>query len=268
MTTKRSLKPSLSPTKIMTWLACDFKYNWTYLDARGRWFAKSKSYFSFGTSLHSVLQRFHDEKDVAVTTTDEALQALETSWVAAGYASADEMADAHAKGKDILTEYVAREVSREKVSKTLCVERSLSMEFPRFRMLGRIDRIEEYPDGTLEIVDYKSGRETVEAEQVKFDIAMGIYQLLVRDQWPDRKVTATIIALRSGHFATASLDDDEIQLFRQDIETLGNQIIDTDFSLRHPVPKSLCPSCDFLQLCQHDERFAEAYEKSDFSRQD
>ena len=260
MTTKMTTRlPSLSPTKIVTYLACDHKYKWTYVDSRGKWFIRSKSYFSFGTSLHSVLQKLHDQNDISVVNAEDAVNALESNWVTEGYASADEMAEAQARGKEILLEYVDREVTRQKESRTLFVEKTLVWKFPNFVLRGRLDRIEEYPDGSLEIIDYKSGRETVLEEEVHNDLAMAIYQLLLQKAYPDRDVRCTIIALKSGHNATSKLTDDEMADFAFQIELLGNEIIGTDFDLRRPSPKPLCERCDFLSLCKKEPDFAENF---------
>ena len=62
-------------------------------------------------------------------------------------------------------------------------------------------------DGALEIVDYKSGRLGMTEEDVKGALAMSIYQLLVKRTHPDRRVFATIHALRGGVTASASFDD-------------------------------------------------------------
>ena len=70
------------------------KYLWTYVDARGKWYLKAKSYYSFGTTLHKVLERFHDSGDVGVTTVGDALKVYEESWLEAGYASPEEMQEA------------------------------------------------------------------------------------------------------------------------------------------------------------------------------
>ena len=68
-------KQTLSPSKITTYLACPVKFGWTYLDPRGKWYLKSKSYYSFGSTLHKVLERFHNAGDTGVTTVGDALQA-------------------------------------------------------------------------------------------------------------------------------------------------------------------------------------------------
>lgn len=250
-------KPSLSPSKITTFLACPVKYRWTYVDERGRWYLKSKSYFSFGTTLHRVLERFHDHADAGVTTTEEVLAAYEESWIDAGYASAEEMAEAFGEGREILERHVREMSLRPPEAKTILVEKQLRKDFGEFVLIGRIDRVDEYPDGTLEIVDYKTGRQTVTEEEVATDIAMGCYQLLLRDKYPDRRIQARIVALRSGDSATASLGPEGSDAFERDIHTIGMEILNEDYPELTPIYKPLCPTCDFLPLCRKHPEFTE-----------
>ena len=242
-------KPTLSPSKITTYLACPVKYNLTYLDPRGRWYLKSKSYYSFGTSLHAVLQRFHDAEDTGVTTTHQAVAALEESWVEAGYGSQEEMMQAMDEGKAIVTEYLEA-ISREPVTaKTIFVEKSARLDLGPFVLLGRIDRVDEREDGSLEIIDYKSGRQTVSAQEVSDDLAMACYQLLLKSLYPERAVCASILALRTNTKATASLTDAERSAFETDLVALGGEILSRDFESLAPRRKTICEGCDFLPLC-------------------
>ena len=250
-------KPTLSPTKLATFLACPLKYRWTFVDDRGRWYLKAKSYYSFGSTLHKVLERFHDGGDAGVSTTDEAIVAYEEGWIEAGYSSAEEMHEAFGEGKEILERYVGQALMRPSDATVLAVEKQLRMPFgEEFDLIGRIDRIDEYPDGSLEIVDYKSGRSEVTTEDVASDLAMGIYQLLVRDRFPGRPVAATIVALRTGRFATHSLADDQASELIQDLWELGRIVLATNWEDKQPVFKSVCPRCDFFELCRRDEEFA------------
>jgi RecB family exonuclease len=251
-------KSSLSPSKITTYLACPVKYRWTYEDGRGKWYLKARSYYSFGTTLHNVLQRFHDANDQGVSTPDEVLAAYEESWIDAGYSSAEEMAEAYGDGKFILVRHAEDTMRRPLTSKTLFVEKQLRADLGPFVLLGRVDRIDQHEDGTLEIIDYKSGRETVSAEDVEADIAMACYQLLLKEKYPDRPVKATIIALRTGVEASyAMLDEDMIQ-FKQDLLQLGQQILCEDFMELLPNHKEMCVRCDFLVLCKKHQEFADA----------
>lgn len=248
-------KPSLSPSKISTYLACPVKYKWTYLDDRGKWLLKSKSYYSFGTSLHVVLQRFHDNNDAGVTNVAEAISALEEGWIDAGYDSQTEMREALADGKAIVERYVNAELQTPATSKTIAVEKALRADLGPFVLLGRVDRLDENESGEIEVVDYKSGRLGVKPEDVKNDLAMGCYQLLVSRMYPDRAVRLTIIALRAEERATTSLDPEELAAFERDLIALGEEILNRDFENIEPVVKPFCPQCDFVSLCRHHPEF-------------
>lgn len=248
-------KPTLSPSKLTTYLACPVKYRWTYVDPRGRWYMRAKSYYSFGTTLHRVLERFHDSGDVGVSTTAEALAAYEESWIDAGYSSAEEMAEAYGEGREILERHVNLALTVASDAKTLFVERQLRKDLGAFVLLGRVDRVDQYADGTIEVVDYKSGRETVRPEDVENDIAMACYMLLLRHHFPDAPIRARILALRSGDSAIATLDEAALAQLEADLRALGTKILHEDYAEMTPLPKALCARCDFLPLCKAHEDF-------------
>jgi RecB family exonuclease len=243
-------RPTLSPSKITTFLACPNKYLWTYVDSRGKWYLRAKSYYSFGSTLHKVLERFHDSGDAGVTTVGDALQAYEESWIDAGYSSQEEMQEAFGEGRDIILATLSDERVAERKAKVLAVEKLLKYNMGDFDLVGRIDRIDEHEDGTLEIIDYKSGRSTVTNSEVETDLAMAIYQLLIARTFPDKPYRATIHALRSNSTGSAALSRQEIDQLEQDILILGNQILSTSIEDVLPKVKPLCTECDFLALCK------------------
>lgn len=248
-------KPTLSPTKITTFLACPVKFKWTYLDVRGRWYLRSKSYYSFGTSLHRALERFHDSGDNGVQTTEEAVAALEESWIDAGYRSADEAAEALGEGREIVTRYVEEQLRTEKRAKTLFTERQMRLDMGDFELIGRLDRLDERDNGALEVVDYKSGRSDVDPEEVRNDVAMSCYALLVKRKYPERNVLGSIVAVRTGLTGTVEWSSEEIDQIERDVLEIGTEIIAEDFQERVPVPKPLCRHCDFLPLCRQDPAY-------------
>jgi putative RecB family exonuclease len=255
---RKPQKLTLSPTKITIFLACAAKYRWTYVDPIGRNYMRSKSYFSFGTTLHNVLQRFHDSGDTGVTTTAEVLAAYEESWIDAGYTSAEEMAEAYGEGRQILERHVEETRQRRPEAKTLFVEKQLRKDMGDFVLLGRIDRVDEYEDGTLEIVDYKSGREEVTAEEVADDVAMNCYQILMLHRYPGRPIRARIFAIRTGSSACASMTDEQADEFEFVLHEIAREISGKEqFYDEVPVFRALCTRCDFLPLCRKHEEFAE-----------
>jgi RecB family exonuclease len=243
-------KPTLSPTKLSTFLACPTKYYWTYVSDRGRYYLRSKSYFSFGTSLHGALQRFFDEGDAGVRTIGEAVAALEEGWIEAGYSSPEEAADAMGDGKKMIEAYLTEFTERPMTAKTILIEKQLRLDLGEFALIGRVDRVDQHDDGTLEVIDYKSGRQEVLQEDVAQDLAMGLYQLLLANAYPGHPVRATIVALRTNAQASAALSDEELAQLREDLTRLATDIFQRSWDPLAPVAKDLCPTCDFLPLCR------------------
>jgi putative RecB family exonuclease len=252
-----SRKPTISPSKLSTYLACPVKYRWTYIDGRGKWYLRSKSYYSFGTTLHRVLEQFHKTEETGVETTAEMLAAYEDNWIDAGFSSAEEMAEAYHEGKEMLERHVEEHKKRETTARVLFVEKQLKLDMEIFDLTGRIDRVDEHEDGTLEIVDYKTGRDTVEPEDVATDIAMSCYQLLLSRAYPDRPVIATIYALKSGMHASSSMSAADLEQFEADVRLLGGEILTQEYYDLTPRLKRLCHGCDFVPLCRRHPEYAE-----------
>jgi RecB family exonuclease len=248
-------KPTLSPSKITTYLACPVKYKWTYKDEKGKWYLRSRSYYSFGTTLHKVLQRFHDSGDQGVTTVHQAVAELEESWIDAGYQSVQEMQEALSEGKAIIQEYIEQQIAAPQTAQTIFIEKQFRADMGAYDLIGRMDRVDEHEDGSLEVIDYKSGRRGVTPEDVAADLAMACYQLLLKFAYPDREVSASIIALRAGQKATAAMTEQELQQFKSDLKALGEEILNRDYEGIEPTGKSLCHTCDFLPLCKKHPEF-------------
>ncbi len=251
--------PTLSPSKISTYLACPVKYRWTYVDGRGRLYLRSKAAYSFGNTLHRVLELFHEAAREGVPTVDAVLATYEESWIDAGFSTPDEMVEAFGEGKEIISAYVDDYAREAATAQTLYLEKTLSKKFETFRLVGRLDRVDEHEDGTLEIIDYKTGRSQVSEEDVHEDLAMGIYQLLLAHAHPGRPVKATLVALRTKNRATSSLSPEELDQFEADLQTTAHWMLSADWLEYEPRLKPLCQGCDFVPLCGKHPEFAEAW---------
>lgn len=255
-------KPTLSPTRITTYLECAVKYRYIYHDKLSRFYLRSHSYYSFGSSLHHVLQNFHEQG--AVQTPEQMVEALGERWIAAGYESAEQEQTHRAAGEQIVQAYHTAHQERVAArTETLFTEKTLSCDMGRFKLSGRVDRIDRHPDGHLEIIDYKSGRREVSAEDVANDLAMSIYQLVLKRLYPEAPVFATIYCLRTGSQASAELSGDPLEEFARELAALGDQILDEDYESLTPVPLSICPECDFLPRCTRFWQEQERHEMPD-----
>ncbi len=248
-------KPAISPTKLSTYLECAVKYRYIYIDKIGRFYMKSRAAFSFGSTLHQVLQQYHEPG--AERSLTGMLSRFEEGWISAGYASAAQEQEHQAAGEQILLAYHASAEARQEELgpvETIATERTISCDMGRFKLTGRVDRIDLHVDGTLEVVDYKSGRLTVTEEEVAASLAMNCYQLILSKMYPGAPVCATIYCLRSGESATARLTEEGLAEFERDIRDVADVILDMDWLETAPVRIEHCADCDFLSRCEGEWR--------------
>ena len=246
---RKPAKLRLSPTRINTYLTCPMKYRYIYFDKIGKFYLKATPGLSFGTSLHNALQNFHAEG--AVQTREELQQSVETAWVSAGYSSIEEEQTFKELGMQIIETYHEQAVIRtEQQVFTLFTEKTISVEWDRFILTGRVDRIDQHSDGSLEIIDYKSGRTEVYPEDIQESLAMRIYQLILADLYPGQRVFATIFALRSGESASYEMPEDERSEFKFEIQQIGHEILERDFENVTPFRIPACEYCEFISRCE------------------
>jgi putative RecB family exonuclease len=248
---KKPRKPEISPTRLRTFLSCRTMYRNDYIDKIGRFYHKARAGFTFGSTLHQTLQDFHEAGGSAVVSATDLIANLDTTWQSQGYKDAAHEQQHKEAAVQILATYHAASEARVDQTRTFLTEKMLKWDMGPFVLTGRVDRIDEHvSDGALEIVDYKSGRLSVSEEDVKAAIAMSVYQLLAKRNWPDRRVFATIHALRGGVTASASYADDELAELEERLRGIGLEILETDFEVVRPIPlPDVCPGCDFLPLC-------------------
>ena len=242
-------KPSLSPSKISTYLACRVMYKYTYIDKIGRFYYRHKAYHSFGSSLHRTLEDFHKSGGAEAQSPEQLIETLHTVWTSLGYASLEEEERRIGQAGELLERY-HQEYFVEGV-RTLFIEKQLKWDMGEFILLGRLDRLDEHPDGTLEVIDYKSGRLSVSEDEVRDDLAMGIYALLTHLNNPDRPMSASIYCLRSGEKGTAAFTQEDFAEIEDGVRVIAEEILQTDEdSVIEPAwLPNVCPECDYLRLC-------------------
>jgi len=248
-------KPTLSPTKISTYLACPVMYKYTYIDRISRFYYRPKAYHSFGASLHRTLEEFHKAGGAELQSPEQLVEKLHSTWTSLGYTSAEESETRLEEASQLLEQYHT-EYHIPGVT-TLFTEKQLKCDLGEFSLIGRLDRLDEYTDKSLEIIDYKSGRLSVQEEEVKNDLAMRIYSYLTRCQYPNRRISATIYCLRSGNKATVEFTDEDAAEIEDGVRTVAEKILQIDEdSVIEPVwLPYVCPKCDYLRLCARRMRW-------------
>lgn len=149
-------------------------------------------HLSFGNTIHLTLQRFAEEKarrfsqsqmslfknqeTVSEITIEELLEMYKASWQDDWYESKDQKEKYRAKGKKMLNDWFSSQHSIKQPP--LFIEKPFTIKINDAIVTGKIDRIDMLSDGTVAIVDYKTGRpkEKLDAEDKR---QLLVYQLAV-----------------------------------------------------------------------------------------
>jgi RecB family exonuclease len=171
-----------TPTRLSTWLDCPRRYRMAYLDrpppAKGPPWAHN----SLGASVHNALAGWW-RLPLARRTVAAAAGLLDRGWIDEGYASDEQSAQHRDKARDMVTRYTQTLDPRHE---PLGVERTVGAHTSRIVLSGRIDRLDSRGPGggpggagggELVVVDYKTGRRELSADDARASLPLAMYAL-------------------------------------------------------------------------------------------
>jgi DNA helicase II / ATP-dependent DNA helicase PcrA len=150
-------------------------------------------HLSFGNTIHLTLQRYAEEKARRVSqlqmslfgnqekksadiSEEELLELYKVSWQDDWYESKEQKEKYRAKGRKMLLDWQQSEFTISQPP--LFIEKPFTIKVDDAIVTGKIDRIDALADGTVAIVDYKTGRpkDKLDAEDKR---QLLVYQLAV-----------------------------------------------------------------------------------------
>ncbi|HEY3269240.1 MAG TPA: PD-(D/E)XK nuclease family protein [Armatimonadota bacterium] len=236
-------KLTLSPTKISAWMRCPRFYWFLYVKKYKR---RPHGALSLGASLHRSMEIVHagpERPDI-----EELLVQFQQSWSGAGFATAEEERAGFAAGQEMLRRYVSEAPPPGEVPQVILQEKMLRQDRGHYILTGRIDRLDEFADGTLDIVDYKSGRSGVTEEQVRADVGLMAYETMVRHHFPGRPVRVAIHALRPNIRVTVLRTPEESAAVAELLDDVARAIAG-EAAFQGVNIESTCVGCDFESWC-------------------
>lgn len=236
---KRPVGVEISYSQIRAFLDCPWLFRLRY---EKRWRSVPTAASALGQTIHRALELFHAE---GPSTEARLLELYEDSWVNPPGVAASEVLSLHARGAGILSRYWAQE--KDSKSTVEFVEREFMAPLGPHTVRGIIDRVDRRPDGTLEVVDYKThldiGTELGAAE----DLQLRIYGWGVRACWGLEAKWLTWRYVAAGKSVSAAYDpagEDELEAFLV-------RVADILAAAKTYAPTlSYCPLCDFKLRCE------------------
>jgi DNA helicase-2/ATP-dependent DNA helicase PcrA len=228
----------VSYSQVRAFMECPWLYKRIYAD-RVRPPATPSS--SLGVSIHRALEAFHRGGGGSL----ERLEACyDDAWVHGGFSSPQEQIEWHRKGLLVLGRYHAREAGRR--SEILAVERDFLFPLGPHAVRGTIDRIDRRPDGSVEVIDYKTHLDVASDEDAAQDLQLGMYGLGARAGLGLDCAWLTWHFVAAGRRVSVPCDRSREPLILEVLERVADIIA----SGRPFGPeKANCPSCALRARC-------------------
>ncbi|MCX6350139.1 MAG: PD-(D/E)XK nuclease family protein, partial [Candidatus Aureabacteria bacterium] len=162
---QQALKVSLSV--LNSYIQCPLKYKLSAVDKAAP-ASRSGSGLSFYKSLTAALEYFHKEGVKPLPTEEKILELLNRNWEKKGYADEAEERQHRRMAEGILRGFY-RGFVRDKPNPAY-IGVLLNVPSKTWSLSTRADRVDLLPDGTFEVIKYKTGKNVMGPNELARDL--------------------------------------------------------------------------------------------------
>lgn len=259
-----------TPSRLNTWLDCPRRYRMTYLDRPMPPKGPPWAHNSVGASVHNALAGWW-RLPVHERSPEAAGRLLLRGWLTDGFRDEAQSAQWRERAREMTERYVA---GLDPSDEPLGVERTVATRTDRIAVSGRIDRLDAR-GSELVVVDYKTGRHVLTADDARGSLALAIYAVAASRvlRRPCRRVE--LHHLPSGEVAVWEHTDESLARHIRRAEQIAAEAAAADDAYRAgagkragvprpregevdhaphdelfpPRPGNLCSWCDFARHC-------------------
>jgi len=178
-----SMPIKLTPSRLRDYQTCPLQYRLKHVNGLASTTIAHSPALSFGNSLHAALQTLHKDGSVQIEAHEIPIL-FRQHWKSEWYVTREQEEAQFQLGITTIRNYIGKfsEVLGVIVGTELYLSRLIAHEDLRFELACRADRIELHPDGTLEVLDYKTNAngEVPTSVALAADGVTFIYYLLTR----------------------------------------------------------------------------------------
>lgn len=232
----------LSYSAVSSYEKCPLSYRFQYVDGLE---VEPTPYLAFGRSVHAALEWLYDRDTPEPPTLESFLVYLDRCWESEGYASLEEERSYLKNAREVLTQYYYSNLRDFRLP--VAVEERFEIDMGDFVLSGVIDRVDCNPDGSYEILDYKTSRRLPELNRLREDLQLPIYQLACREVWGITPAKLTFYYLiPNRRYSTRPCDNSRLSVIEERLARAAASISAGDFPA---TPNRLCPWCSFEDIC-------------------
>jgi DNA helicase-2/ATP-dependent DNA helicase PcrA len=243
---KHSVQKSLSASAIESYERCPLQFK---LSRDWRIPEKAPAALQYGSAMHLALRHYYDavrfERPVTVAGV---VRVFRDEFAKAAIAEDYQRELYGQQGVRQLEAFVA--AAEGSLPNVLHTEQEFEVEIGGTKVSGRIDRIDRLEDGSVRIVDYKTGEPKSE-KYADESLQLSIYALAAAQKW-DYKASALMLQnLKDGSMAVTHRDEKELAEATEQVREAAANIAAEEFAAktgRH------CGWCAYRSLCPATEK--------------
>ncbi|MDP3964570.1 MAG: UvrD-helicase domain-containing protein [bacterium] len=233
----------LSFTQLKAFWTCPYQYRFMFVLKVPQ---APKHTFSFGKSIHNTLHQFFQLVQRGEQSDWAAMKKLyEANWIDEWYESPEHMAERKAQGLKALRTYF--DSHDGKFPKPLYLEKGFVIKVDQQSIRGVIDRVDEFADQSVEVIDYKTGKKP-QSKKVDNPEQLLIYAMAVSETLKRKPARLTYHYLEDNQKVSFKPTDETISKVREKISQTAKELPKSDF---RPTPGFHCKFCDFKDICEY-----------------
>jgi RecB family exonuclease len=241
------LGATLSASAVETYETCPLQFKF---EREWRLSRQVHAAMQYGAAMHRVLRTYYDSVRLGRTRSDdELLQLFREDEGMSKIQDEYQRGLYMEQGEEQLQDFLAgtRSASPPEVLHT---EEWFDVQIAGTKVAGRIDRMDRAPDGSVNIVDYKTGKPRSQ-EDADESLQLSIYAMAAREKW-GYPVGALVFHNLEGNIPVFSKRTDfQLEGARERVLTVARGIAAGDFEAK---PGFYCNFCAFRGLCPAQEK--------------
>jgi RecB family exonuclease len=237
----------LSASAIDSYETCPLQFK---LEREWRLPGEVPAAMQYGAAMHRVLRTYYDAQGFQRPYSDDALfRQLRDDLNNAGIEDAYQHELYQQKGANQLRDFLlaARDASPAHVLHT---EKAFEIRLGSTTVAGRIDRIDQLNDGSVAIIDYKTGKPRTQ-ESADESLQLSIYVLAAREKWKYRVDHLIFYNLEENAPVITRRTEAQLQETADKVQVVAEKIGQGKFDA---TPGWHCTLCAYRNLCPATEK--------------